>query len=199
MKRNIYIISMLLLADFSMSSCNIKTSESSKMSDSDRKEAIEDTLGRGELGLFDLRGPVERCTWTDRNEVVTDYTFNEKGFLITINGKKLDDVFPIIKRDEEGRIVYGGTENETLFTCEYNGEGLVTKVISTNFYTNILYNAHGNIIAEQRHEQTIGGGGRILEEEISLNFTPLQEDEYGNWAQRATGGHGLENRTITYY
>ena len=62
---------------------------------------------KGELGLFDLQGPVKSCTLKNQWGKVSR-TFNEQGLWQTYNGKPLSKVYPNgIERDEQGRIVKG--------------------------------------------------------------------------------------------
>ena len=46
--------------------------------------------GRGDLGGFDLRGPVKKCVWGDNV-----YTFNQNGQLLTENGQNLKQLFQL--------------------------------------------------------------------------------------------------------
>ena len=70
-------------------------------------EAHKTEPGRGELGIFDLRGPVKECKWKTENGTKT-YTFDENGFWLTEDGQKLKDVFlGGIDRDAQKRIKDG--------------------------------------------------------------------------------------------
>jgi len=60
-----------------------------------------DDVVRGELGAFELRGPVKECVWNYGSYEQT-YTFDEKGMWATRDGRVPWEEWPS-KRDEQGR------------------------------------------------------------------------------------------------
>lgn len=152
----------------------------------------------GELGLFELQGPVKKCTVINEwGNVVR--TFDEKGFWLTHDGKKLSEVYPGgIERDEYGRIVKGLTDTEgNGEDYTYNKFGKVAKYnchiydsIEEDVYT---YDDNGNLL--KKHVEM---GGMDAEEPYDETYTDIVTDEHGNWTSRKADGT-VQKRKIEYY
>jgi len=153
---------------------------------------------KGELGLFELQGPVKKCT------VINDWgnverTFDEQGFWQTHDGKKLSEVYPGgIERDEYGRIIKGLTDSEgNGEDYTYNKFGKVVKYnchiydsIEEDLYT---YDDNGNLL--KKHIEI---GGLDAEEPYDETYTDVVTDEQGNWTSRKANGE-VQKREIEYY
>ena len=157
----------------------------------------------GELGLFDLQGPVKSCVikndWGN-----TVRTFDENGFWLTHNGQPLASVYPQgIKRDSEGRIISGKADadgNGEEYT--YNEIGKVIKYHS-HYYDDIstettTYDPKGNIV--KRHFEF---GGMDMIEPYDETYENTDVDGHGNWTSRkvisSDGTTTKQTRDITYY
>ncbi len=157
----------------------------------------------GELGIFDLQGPVKECTVINEwGNVVR--TFDENGFWKTHDGKSLSAVYPNgIKRDSEGRIISGKTDsdgNGEEYT--YNEMGKITRYHS-HFFDDIstettTYDAEGNIL--KKHFEY---GGLDMIEPYDETYQNIDVDEHGNWTKRKVtstdGTSSIQKRKITYY
>ena len=154
--------------------------------------------GRGELGIFDLRGPVKSCKWKYIHGGSATYTFDKDGFWQTKDGQSIKKMYYAgIKRDKKGRIVMGDFEfyNET-FT--YNECGLLIEDECDGCTRSITYDADG-YVKEERSVTPPDMGDEEGECETSIyNYTILEKDEVGNWTKRKCR-QGTEMRTIEYY
>lgn len=153
---------------------------------------------KGELGLFELQGPVKKCT------VINDWgnverTFDEQGFWLTHGGKQLSEIYSSgIERDEYGRIVTGKIDDEG------NGEDYTYskfgKVLKYNyrFYDSLeedvySYDENGNLL--KKHVEL---GGMDAEEPYDETYTDVVTDSHGNWISRKANGV-VQKRQIEYY
>lgn len=154
--------------------------------------------GRGELGIFDLRGPVKSCKWKNVYGESSTYTFNENGFWQTKDGQSIKKMYHAgIERDKTGRIVRGDFEfyDET-FT--YNEHGLLTETVCDGASRTITYDADGYVKSERYFSPPDMGDDEGEGEKETFNYTILEKDEMGNWTKRKSN-QGTETRTITYY
>lgn len=159
---------------------------------------LSDNGVKGELGLFELQGPVKKCTViNDWGNVVR--TFDEQGFWKTHDGKALSEIYPGgIERDEYGRIVKGMTDGEgNGEDYSYNNFGKVLKYnchiydsIEEDVYT---YDDSGNLL--KKHVEM---GGMDAEEPYDETYTDVITDSYGNWTSRKANGT-VQKRKIEYY
>lgn len=164
---------------------------------SNNGESNKDDI-QGELGLFELQGPVKKCTvFNDWGNM--ERTFDENGFWQTHDGKQLSDVYPGgIERDEQGRIIKGMTDDEgNGEEFSYNEFGKVVKYnyhvydsIEEDVYT---YDDNGNLL--KKHVEI---GGMDAEEPYDETYTDIVTDEHGNWISRKANGE-VQNREIEYY
>ena len=155
---------------------------------------------KGELGLFELKGPVKSLT----NDIGY-YTFDENGFWKTVNGQSPASTYgwEKIERDGLGRMIkccfdsYGETYEE----YRYNGAG--RKV----YYNYSFYDAVTN---EEYHYDEYGDVSNVngtdydMEvESYTLTYIITDKDHYDNWTSREVYKNGnktgVETRTITYY
>lgn len=153
---------------------------------------------KGELGLFELQGPVKKCT------VINDWgnverTFDEQGFWLTHDGKQLSEIYSSgIERDEYGRIVMGKIDDEG------NGEDYTYskfgKVLKYNyrFYDSLeedvySYDENGNLL--KKHVEL---GGMDAEDPYDETYTDVVTDSHGNWISRKANGV-VQKRQIEYY
>ena len=157
----------------------------------------------GELGLFDLQGPVKECVWVNEWGN-TKRTFDEKGFWLTHNGKALTKVYPAgIKRDDKGRIISGRTDSDGNGEDYANNEfGKITKYsyheydsIEEDSYT---YDENGNLLKGKFEP-----GGMDAGEPYEETYENIDVDEHGNWTKRkvkcSLGDTSTQTRKITYY
>ena len=158
---------------------------------------------QGELGIFDLRGPVKQCTvvqeWGN-----TVRTFDEKGFWLTNNGEKLANIYPSgMERDAQGRIVKGLMDSDgNGEDYTYDSEGRVTKYFY-HYYDDVntettTWNPDGTV--KKRHFEP---GGMDMIEPYDETYENIETDEHGNWTKRKVsstdGTTRTETRKILYY
>lgn len=160
-------------------------------------------IARGELGIFDLRGPVKSCTWINEWGNTTR-TFDAQGFWKTVDGKSLNAIFPSgIKRDAKGRIVKGLVDSEgNGEDYTYDAQGRVVKYFF-HVYDDInsettRYGADGYIL-QRRFEP----GGMDAGEPYTETYRNVVVDKHGNWTERKVystdASITVQKRTITYY
>jgi len=160
-------------------------------------------IARGELGIFDLRGPVKSCTWINEWGNTTR-TFDAQGFWKTMDGKSLNAIFPSgIKRDAKGRIVKGLVDSEgNGEDYTYDAQGRVVKYFF-HVYDDInsettRYGADGYIL-QRRFEP----GGMDAGEPYTETYRNVVVDKLGNWTERKVystdASITVQKRTITYY
>ena len=155
--------------------------------------------GRGELGIFDLRGPVKECKWKTESGTNT-YTFDENGFWLTQNGQKLKDVFlGGIDRDAQKRIKDGWADGYGSIHYKYNAQGLATIIEEDGSKQTLTYDADGYVKKEILEiYPEMGDDEGTTAEQHTFTYTILEKDEIGNWTKRKSN-RGTETRTITYY
>lgn len=161
-------------------------------------EAHKTEPGRGELGIFDLRGPVKECRWKADYGTRT-YTFDENGFWLTKDGKNIKEMYQAgIDRDKNGRIIRGDFEfYEQTFT--YNERGLVTETVEDGVTHTFSYDEDGYVLKEHVDVPAeIGDDEGVSAKQYTLIYTILEKDEIGNWTKRKSGS-ATETRTIEYY
>lgn len=165
--------------------------------------AAAQAAARGELGIFELRGPVKSCTWVNEWGNTTR-TFDAQGFWKTMDGKSLNAIFPSgIRRDTKGRIVKGLVDSEgNGEDYTYDAQGRVVKYFF-HVYDDInnestRYGADGYVL--QRHFEP---GGMDAGEPYTETYKNVTVDNYGNWTERKVystdGSITAQKRKITYY
>ena len=158
------------------------------------EEAPKAQPGQGELGIFDLRGPVKKCVWGDNT-----YTFDEKGFWLTQNGRSLKSIFPGgVERDHSGRISYGNADAYGSIGYVFNSQGLATEINEDGFSRELSYDADGYVCKEKQTLEPEMGDEEGEAEVKTYTYTIIEKDEMGNWTKRKSAA-GTETRVITYY
>lgn len=211
MKKLIYVC--LLSLPLFMTACGNKTQGTteadSAIVDSDSVVAVgEETKNpdavKGELGLFELQGPVKSCTLKNKWGKTTR-TFDEQGMWLTHDGKPLVKVYPNgIERDEQGRILKGKMDaNGNGDDYEYNADGKRKRYFfhydgeTTEELNN--YNDEGKLVSVKKTIVSFDSDG----EPITETYEILATDEHGNWTKRKViEGKVVEDtqtRTIEYY
>lgn len=209
MKKLIYL-SLLSLPLF-MTACGNKTQGTteadSAIVDSDSVVAVEaesPNVVKGELGLFELQGPVKSCTLKNKWGKTTR-TFDEQGMWLTHDGKPLAKVYPNgIERDEQGRILKGKMDaNGNGDDYEYNADGKRKRYFfhydgETTEELN-SYDTEGKLVSVKKTIVSFDTDG----EPITETYEILATDEHGNWTKRKViEGKVVEDtqtRTIEYY
>ena len=156
-------------------------------------------IGRGELGIFELRGPVKSFIFKNQWGTTTR-TFDHNGKWLTHEGKPLRQVYPSgIRRDAKGRITKGIFDADGNYEQYfYNEKGLITKREYSFFDTTeedtYSYDANGNLT-----KMKVVEGGMDAAEPYTNVYTIITKDKYGNWTKRKNQNGEIETRTITYY
>lgn len=170
--------------------------------ETDSKKA-EASVGRGELGRFDLRGPVRKCVTAGPEGTVT-HTFNKDGIWLTTDGKTLKQMYSpdngyTIERDKAGRVAKI-SDGFTYDEFNYNSQGLVTSISYYSGETTITYkyDADGYIIKETK-EISPEMGSDDPAEIVVRTFAILEKDDYGNWTKRKDQKGNVETRKIMYF
>lgn len=154
--------------------------------------------GRGELGIFDLRGPVKSCKWKNVYGESSTYTFDESGFWQTKDGQSIKKMYHAgIGRDKTGRIVKGDFEfyDETF---KYNEQGLLVETVCDGASRTITYDADGYVKSERYVTPPDMGDDEGEPETTIYNYTIVEKDEIGNWTKRKSK-QGTETRTLEYF
>ena len=151
----------------------------------------------GELGMFDLRGPVKECKVVSGEETKV-YGFDTNGMWTTEDGQSITEMYGnALHRDSKGRITMIGDVEENR-KYQYNANGFVTKFeqqyMSGGYTVKYTYNSKGECI------KTAEKGSDMGESFTSTSkYTILARDEQGNWTKRKSNHGFTETRTITYY
>lgn len=156
--------------------------------------------GVGELGMFDLRGPVKKCVQKDPQQSVT-YTFDKKGKWLTKDGKTPKQIYGnTIKRDKAGRIIQTSSNEFTYDHYTYNSKGLLTEAswYSGEDVEQYEYDADGFLV-KQIYIIAPDMGSDEEPERIERTFTVTKIDKYGNWLERTDNKGVKETRTLTYH
>ena len=157
---------------------------------------------RGDLGIFELYGPVKSFTFTNEWGTVKR-TFDRNGIWLTIDGQTLKTIYNKgIKRDKNGRLVKGIMDADgNGEDYKYDAEGRVTRRFY-HFYDTIeedtyTYDATGKLLKMHVEE-----GGMDAAEPYTEVYEILSTDSHGNWTKRRvkTGSQqSVHTRVISYY
>ena len=157
----------------------------------------EDSPVEGELGLFELRGPVKRCVWGD-------YTleFDKKGMWIAENGRKPWADKPHVTRDSQGRITKMAIDYDEEYTkYEYDKNGHVVKrevhYMDGDDITLYKYDEAGDCVLN--HNSYSGMDAEEGDDSRMTHYTITKRDDKGNWTERTTDSGSKETRSISYY
>lgn len=160
---------------------------------------VDNRPGRGELGIFDLRGPVKSVKWK-KTYGTESYTFDKNGFWLSINGESLQSYFlSEIKRDSKNRIIYGSPDAYGVENYVYNDQGLATSIYGDGFSRDLTYDSDGYVKKEVQYTAPEMGDDESDGETRVVTFTILEKDAVGNWTKRRASDGFVETRKITYY
>ena len=169
-----------------------KTMMAAKPLMAERPIESEDIV-KGDLGLYDLRGPVKSAKDFGSE---TEYTFDRDGYLQTYNGMSVKvALYEKITRNDKGLPIECYTTPDSKNTFTYNDKGLPIKrvyfvgkrVEQIDIY---YYNSQDELIKVN--------GMLILHENnntcITEKYHGFKFDSHGNWIER-----NGNKREITYY
>ncbi len=157
------------------------------------KESYEP--GRGDLGSYDLRGPVKKVAYDEWSAA-----FNEQGQLTHENGQSLNSIFPGgVKRNKDGRLTECNADGYGSRSYTYNAKGLPTEINEDGFGRKISYDADGYVATETSVVAPEMGDEEGEPEIITSKYTILEKDSYGNWTKRKDQDGNITTRSITYY
>lgn len=158
----------------------------------------------GELGRFELRGPVMKISTISEASPSCEevYYFDREGFLAEENGQRLaNNEWSKYTRDDKGRIIKEELGNGGVENYEYNEKGQMVKhhyergsQVETDWYT---YNNNGDRTERKNDYVEMGEEGSL-----TTTYEILSRDSHGNWTKRRLKqdrSEDVENRTITYY
>lgn len=157
------------------------------------KDSSEAELGRGDLGIFELRGPVK----TMKNGQT--YTFNEKGQWLTLDGQKLSTLYYQVVRDKNGRLSELNADGYGSVSYTFNTNGLATSINEDGFARELTYNKDGDVIKEVQITAPEMGDEEGDAEKATYIYEIIERDQYGNWIKRKVNAKNIETRTITYF
>ena len=153
----------------------------------------------GELGIFELSGPVKKCTVINEwGNIVR--TFDEKGFWKSYDGQPISTIYAGgIERDEYGRIVKGKTDDEgNGEDYTYNDDGRVVKYRYVEYdsvdETTFTYDEKGYL--SKKHNVTEGFRAGAP---YDVTYSDYVFDDHGNWTSRKNSDGEVEKRKIEYY
>ena len=151
--------------------------------------------GRGDLGAYDLRGPVKKVIYDGWN-----CTFNEQGQLLTIDGQNLKTIYPGgITRDKNGRLKDCNADGYGSCSYNYNSKGLPTEIYADGCGRVLTYDADGYLKTETCSYPPEMGDEEGEEEIVKYTYTILEKDSYGNWTKRKDQNGAITTRKITYF
>lgn len=151
--------------------------------------------GRGDLGAYDLRGPVKKVIYDGWN-----CTFNEQGQLLTIDGQSLKNIYPGgVTRDKNGRLKDCNADGYGSCSYNYNSKGLPTEIYADGGGRVLTYDADGYLKTETCSYPPEMGDEEGEEEIVKYTYTILEKDSYGNWTKRKDQNGAITTRKITYF
>lgn len=192
----------------------VQDSTATAATTTENKEATpeKETVGKGDLRLFDLIGKVKKCKLKSRYDTTTSWEFDENGMWTKLEGKALKAELTNIKKDSEGRIVsYTQRAEEMEWSTAYTFDKSTGRVKEQHVFgsgedarTTITYNDAGDIVksTENGTYEEIGADEPENYSE-TITYTIEAKDEAGNWTKRkcksSNGESFTETRTIEYY
>ena len=161
--------------------------------------AVPVDVVKGELGMFELRGPVKTCK-VKANGNTFENKFNEDGFITVMYGQPLKEMFKTIKRDKEGRMQHCSYDgyDETFCNYKVNDDGLIVETEDWPYMDGgckikYAYDENGDLT-----QMTVTELGMDAEGTTVTKYTIEERDAHGNWTRRKANGK-TETRVITYY
>lgn len=164
--------------------------------------ATNSNVARGDLGIFELKGPVKSFVFKNQWGETTR-TFDKNGTWLTKDGQSLKQIYQSgIRRDKNGRIVKGIMDSDgNGEEYYYNAKGWITKrtfhYYDTTQEDTYTYDANGKLL-----KMRVVEGGLDASEPYTEVYETLATDEFGNWTKRYSkigSEKSIETRTITYY
>lgn len=160
---------------------------------------------QGELGLYELRGPVKVCKVIESWGGGDTYYFNRDGFKTDEKGKLLatnPEERMTYTRDSKGRLASIKDDNmDTYETYAYNANGLLSKYYWERFERKLTrtftYNSEGELTKRVWKETGGQQDGTLI-----TTYTILKRDSYGNWTERREKSkytNEVVKREISYY
>ena len=200
MKKNILTLTAAALLVVGLVACGGKKQQDVAAADAaeqtDEASVEVGDVVRGELGAFELRGPVKECVWDYGNYKQT-YTFDEKGMWLTRDGSIPWEGWPS-KRDDLGRIIhFGDGDIEEVF--EYNEKGLRNVYayhdMEYGYKTYYTYDENDEVV----EVKDVNWFNNEESNPRVTKFKILERDSHGNWTKRDIGAGVISTRKITYY
>lgn len=191
------VAALLLMVLAACGNGNQKSAEGENVAGQTEETATEvGDVVRGELGAFELRGPVKECVWNYGNYERT-YTFDESGMWATRDGNVPWEGWPS-KRDDKGRIIYlGDGDVEEVF--EYNDKGLRTVYayhdLEYGYKTYYTYDENDEVI----EVKDVNWYNNEESNPRVSKFKILERDSHGNWTKRDIGKGVISTRQISYF
>lgn len=158
---------------------------------------------QGELGIFELRGPVKECIWNNGYETYA-HGFDKNGRWISKNGQKPWAYQQVVERDEQGRITkMGDSYGEQYESFAYNDNGLIAEHVMKEIdgfiaKMDYFYNDEWECTKTVSHiDDPLEGSG-----EDTIIYTIIDRDTQGNWIKRKKQDgqtEVTETRKITYF
>lgn len=175
--------------------------------------ANEIEAGRGDLPLHELFGPVKSCHLDYGNGGCTDYTYDEEGKWLTVDGKEMASLCSTRERNDDGRLTKTEMEEynmyiTTLYT--YDGKGFLVKEETTQSdgESSIVYSYDEKgrvvkkVIKSSYTEEGNENGPEKSTTTTTYTYNEADMDSNGNWTKRTAsdGNETLtETRKIVYY
>jgi len=151
--------------------------------------------GRGDLGGYDLRGPVKKVAYQEWN-----VAFDEQGRITAENGQSLNSIFPGgVKRDKDGRLTECNADGYGSRYYTYNAKGLPTEIAEDGYSRKLTYDADGYLATETATMAPEIGDEEGEPEVITYKYTIIEKDGHGNWTKRKDQDGNITTRKITYY
>lgn len=201
MKRFVFLLTAAIMLGIAMPMMAQQKKAPAKRATTTKKSGTTTTTinftAQGELGLFDLRGPVKECVWVTKDRT-RKLGFDKKSMWISEDGREPWSNYGPVKRDSKGRIIQMGYEEESGELFTYNANGLMIKHVTIYMdgrdIVTYTYNSKGECTKETFSYGDMYGSGKN-----TAIFTILERDSQGNWTKRKTQKGSVETRTITYY
>lgn len=168
----------------------------------------------GELGIFNLYGPVKSVVITNKTtmdgeswENIEKYTFDRNGYIQTFKDYNMTYFLANSERDAKRRLIKISYDGEIEYRYDDLGRLVYESETDGQFFDTELEYEYDEI-GYVKTMRKVGSYFTNPDEEdgytdIVINCTVLQCDEYGNWIKRKdiynNGWSVIITRTISYY
>lgn len=169
----------------------------------DVKKLKPNGLVNGELGIFELSGPVKSCTFRRGSEESVVRTFDRDGFWLTYNGQSINSIYDKgITRDLQGRIIEGRFDGG-FESFVYDARGRIIKYgyLYYDGGNGITYTYGSNGLLEKTVDEPWGMDAEYYDPD-TYYYKDYVLDSHGNWIRRFSYtlfSGATENRTIEYF